>query len=247
VDLWCAFHDQVIDEQLIAAYRQLLSDPERAQEVRFYFARDRHRYLVTRALVRSVLARYFEIAPEAWRFTTNNYGRPEIVDELVRSSGLTFNLSHSSQLIVLAVAHQRQLGVDTEDFRSRSASIDVAERFFSPAEVAALRKQSWDTQQQRFFEYWTLKESYIKARGMGLSIPLDKFGFVLEEPGAVDLEIDPELQDSPTRWQFWQLEVKDAYLIAVCAERIAQPTQLAMTEVIPLVSQRPLPFRSLRQ
>ena len=159
VDLWCAFHDQVIDEQLIAAYRQLLSNPERAQEVRFYFARDRHRYLVTRALVRSVLARYFEVAPEDWRFTTNSYGRPEIADETVRSSGLTFNLSHSGQLIVLAVAHQRQLGVDTEDFASRAASIDIAERFFSPAEVAALRKQSSDAQQQRFFEYWTLKES----------------------------------------------------------------------------------------
>src|SRR6185436_4436818 len=174
---WLAFYDEIADERLHAAYRELLDAAEREQEPRFYFARDRRRYLVTRALVRTVLSRYLSIDPRACIFSTNAYGRPEIVNAEGREAGLSFNLSHTHSLIVLGVTTGRALGVDVENVRDREASIAVADRFFAPQEVAALAATPADRQQYRFFEYWTFKESYIKARGMGLSLPLDKFGF----------------------------------------------------------------------
>jgi 4'-phosphopantetheinyl transferase len=109
--------------------------------------------------------------------------------------------------------------VDVENVRSRQVDIEIADRYFAAAEFAALRALPREQQRQRFFEYWTLKESYIKARGMGLSIPLDRFALHLEEPALVRLTIDSTLGDSPERWAFWQIQFADEYLAAVCAER----------------------------
>src|SRR3989440_6927232 len=114
IHIWLTFYDEVSDERLHSAYRELLSDAEKKQEPRFYFARDRRRYLVTRALVRTVLSRYVSIHPREWIFSTNAYGRPEIVNAQVRDGSLSFNISHTHSLIVLGVTRNRALGVDVE-------------------------------------------------------------------------------------------------------------------------------------
>src|SRR5688500_14747434 len=94
IDLWLASYDDITDEALLTAYRSLLSEAERAQEPRFYFARDRRRYLVTRTLVRTVLSSYVpSVGPEEWEFSTNAYGRPYAVNP--EAGHLTFNLSHT--------------------------------------------------------------------------------------------------------------------------------------------------------
>jgi 4'-phosphopantetheinyl transferase len=236
IHLWLASYDGIADEGLHAAYRELLDAAEKEQERRFHFARDRRRYLVTRALVRTVLSRYLAIDPRECLFSANEYGRPGIVN--AQAAGLAFNISHTHSLIVLGVTRGRALGVDVENVRTRQAPIAVANRFFAPQEVTALAATPPHRQQYRFFEYWTFKESYIKARGMGLSLPLDKFSFRYPDDRTVEIAIDPELADDPARWQFWQCRPSADYLVAICAERAGpQPPRLTVRRTVPLVSE----------
>jgi len=213
-------YDEVKDEKIHNVCRALLSDQEKQQETRFYFEKDRRRYLLTRALVRTVLSHYEPVPPKDWIFSVNAYGRPEVANTAVGNVRPSFNISHTDSLIVLGVTKSRALGLDVENVRARKVSLDIADQFFSPTEIAALAVVPPSRQQDRFFEYWTFKESYIKARGMGLSIPLDKFSFRYPDDGAVQIAIHPELRDDAERWQFWQFRPTPEYLVAVCAERV---------------------------
>jgi len=238
IHLWLAYYDEINDQQLHRAYRQILNDEERKQEPRFYFERDRRRYLVTRALVRTVLSRYSSVHPENWIFSTNEYGRPEIANLDSSCLGLTFNISHTHALIVIGVARNCALGVDVENVRTREVSIDIADRYFATSEVSALMALPPNRQQYRFFEYWTFKESYIKARGMGLSLPLDEFWFNLPTEGRVEFASYPSLDDRPGRWRFWQFQPTPEYLVAVCAQ--STPTQAIMPvrQIVPMRSEK---------
>src|SRR4051812_47398884 len=110
IDLWCVFFDEIDDPQLLDEYARLLTADERQQHGRFHFAADRHRYLVTRALVRTTLSRYVAIAPEQWSFVADAYGRPAITNLEPMVARLSFNVSHTRSLAVLAVACDRQIG-----------------------------------------------------------------------------------------------------------------------------------------
>jgi 4'-phosphopantetheinyl transferase len=232
IHLWLVHLDQLEHSQ-IHHHRELLSDQERKQESRFYLEKHRHQYVVTRALVRNVLSRYEAVAPRDWIFSSNAFGRPEIANVAVRGSGLLFSVSHTHSLIVLGVAKRRALGVDVENVHARGISMDIAERFFSAREAADLAKVPPKEQRDRFFQYWTLKESYIKARGMGLSIPLDKFSFYFQHARDVKIAIQPELADCPERWMFWQFRPTSDDLVAVCAERTCeQPPSVTIRKAI---------------
>lgn len=244
--LWCTFYADLENEALLREYRSLLSESERQQELRFHFARDRRRYLVTRALVRTVLSRYAAIAPGEWTFAVNDYGRPRIANAGHAAGQISFNVSHTDSLIILAVAQGHEVGVDVENTRVRAACIDIADRFFAPAEVSALHALPKARQQHRFFEYWTLKESYIKARSMGLSIPLDHFSFDLLDDD-IGISIDPGQGDRPERWRFWQMSFGPGYLGALCAERVSPEVPLLVVRnIVPLVSDEALPYTLLR-
>jgi 4'-phosphopantetheinyl transferase len=246
IHLWLSFYDEIADERL-PAYRELLAAEEKRKEQRFYFARDRRRYLVTRAMVRTVLSRYASIDPKAWIFSNGTYGRPEIANIEAKDEYLSFNLSHTNSLIALGVTRRRALGVDVENVVARDVSIDIADHFFSPAEVVALAQVPKHQQKYRFFEYWTFKEAYIKARGMGLSLPLDKFSFAYPHDGAVEMTIAPELEDDPSHWQFWQFRPSPQYLVAVCAERISsRQSILAIRKIVPAANEELLNFVSSR-
>lgn len=238
IDLWLVRYDQILDESLLAEMRALLSGDERAQEPRFHFADDRKRYLVTRALVRKVLSRYADVAPGDWRFAVNDHGRPRIALPAGADAGcqgLDFNLSHTRGLIAMAVSRHRPLGVDVEQVSARRGSLDIAQRFFSPREAAALARVPAAALQERFYEYWTFKEAYIKARGLGLSLPLERFGFDFPRDDEVRLSVDPEVGDDAARWSLWQLRPTPEHLLALCAARLpSQPTVLAVREAVPL-------------
>jgi 4'-phosphopantetheinyl transferase len=218
IHLWLAWLGQIADSRLLAEYRSLLSEEELDKQARFHFERDRHRYLVTRAMVRAVLSKYVVVEPRDWKFVVNDYGKPSVAAEHSEARGIEFNLSHTDELVVLGVTRGRMLGVDVENVRAREVDLEIADRFFAPAELAALRALPSQQQQQRFFDYWTLKESYVKARGMGLSIPLGSFAFRLEDPAPIRLTIDPSLQDRTERWLFWQRPLGRGHLMALCAE-----------------------------
>lgn len=252
IDVWLTYYDEIVDDRQLARLRLLLSDEEVAQESRFYFADDRKRYLVTRAMVRMLLSRYAPIAPEDWFFSKNAYGRPVIADAIAdaetQARGLSFNLSHTRGLIALAVTRGRELGVDVENIAARTVSLGVAEHFFSPTEVAELSCVAPDRQHDRFFEYWTFKESYIKARGMGLSLPLNRFSFRFPHQSAVSISIDPDLQDEADRWSFWQCRPTADYLMAICAERhVDDAPTISMRKFTPLSHEMPVITPFLRR
>lgn len=252
IDVWLTRYDTIDDEDSLDRMRQLLDEEERAHEHVFYFADDRKRYLVTRAMVRTVLSRYVPLPPDAWIFTKNAYGRPAIADDIVdawpEARGLAFNLSHTRGLIALAVSRDREVGVDVEHLSVRNVSLGIAHRFFSANEVRDLAAVPDHAQQDRFFEYWTFKESYIKARGMGLSLPLDGFSFEFPQRDAVRIRIDPALEDRDERWSFWQFRLSSEYLMALCAERTGDtaPT-IALRTCVPLAEFREMALPLLRR
>ncbi|MGD0832564.1 MAG: 4'-phosphopantetheinyl transferase superfamily protein, partial [Terracidiphilus sp.] len=247
IHLWLTFYDGIDDKSLHSDYRKLLSNAEREQEPRFYFASDRRRYLLTRVLVRTVLSRYLPVSPGDWVFANNAYGRPDVVNMEANKAGFSFNISHSHGLIVLAVAKRRALGVDVVNLRSREVSMDIASRYFAPAEVAVLRSTPNDQRNYRFLEYWSFKEAYVKARGMGFSLPLDKFSFYYPQDRAVTMKIDPELGDDASRWQLWQFCPAPEYLAAVCAERVeGQYPQFILRRTVPMLSEQQYPLEMLR-
>jgi 4'-phosphopantetheinyl transferase len=249
VELWCTFyHQPTLDESLLATYRQLMTEGELSQAARFYFERDRRRYIITRALVRTVLSRYAEdVSPKEWRFENNPYGRPHIVNDSAAARSLSFNITHTDGLIVLAVARENTLGVDAENTQTRPVSTSLADSFFAPEEAAALRTVDAASWQQRFFEYWTLKESYIKARGMGLSIPLDQFSFSFPENDAVGLYVHPEQNDPAERWRFWQFTLAPSYTVALCVGRQSgEAPSLIVKDAVPLVSENDLSYSLVR-
>ncbi len=215
IHLYFSFPDQISDPGLLKRYESLLSDDELAQMPRFYFARHRHQFLLTRALIRTTLSRYFPVEPETWRFDRNAYGKPGISSPH-GAWPVRFNLSHCDGLILCGITRDHDIGVDVEDaLRSTRAAFDGLSSYFSASEIAALARLPADQQKQRFFDYWTLKESYIKARGMGLAIPLDKFSFQFEANRLSGFETQPDLEDDATNWQFWRTPMAERYRVAV--------------------------------
>lgn len=152
VHLWLAYYGQYDNSGPQDAFVKLLTDEEQAKMARFHFERDRLRYLVTRALVRTTLSRYAPIPAAQWRFTTNEYGRPAISEWHGRdAAALRFNVSHTQGLIALAVSHEADVGVDVENVASRTVPIDIADQFLSRHEAAELRALHPSQQRNRFF------------------------------------------------------------------------------------------------
>ena len=175
----------------------LMAPDESVRQKRFIFPEHRHEFLATRVLVRRVLGSYLDVPPGTLRFEQNEHGRPALVEP---RSSLRFNLSNTPGLVVCLVSAHHEVGVDTE-LRTRSPSIvDIASTVFAADELRELLALEGDAKAERAVRLWTLKEAYIKARGMGLALPLEKFAFRF---GAdVRIDIDPSLGDDATKWQF---------------------------------------------
>lgn len=206
----------VAAETLSALGRSVVSPEEHRRVERFHAARDRRQALATRALLRTVLSRYHPaIRPSDWSFEVNAYGRPAIASGL--DAPLRFNLSHSHGVIALLVAHDIEIGVDIE-WRDRAVDVmDLADQVFAPVEKSDLQFLSPSHQRDRFFDLWTLKEAYTKARGMGLSIPLSDIAFRFGENGQLATAFAQSLGDVPSRWRFWGLGNAEGFSLAVAA------------------------------
>lgn len=194
----------------------VLSPDERARAARFVFERDRVSYIAAHILLRQTLSACADIPAGQWDLVSTPSGKPVLAAHQA-GCGLSFNLSHTEGLVACVVGRGTDVGVDVEVVASRNVSVEVAERFFSPAEVAHLRACADGVRDVRFTELWTLKEAYIKAVGTGLSHPLDTFsvlpdgpaGFRFEAPAGVD----------PTRWQFQWFAPSGRHRMAVAVHR----------------------------
>jgi 4'-phosphopantetheinyl transferase len=146
--------------------REVLSAEERARAARFHFERDRVRYTASRVVLRSILGRYLETDPAALIFERGPHGKPALAGPVTT---LRFNLSHSEDLLLLAVAHAREVGVDLEAMRESVHFEMLSDHYFAPEDAWALRTAPAPERTWKFFELWTRTEAQLKARGLGLT------------------------------------------------------------------------------
>jgi 4'-phosphopantetheinyl transferase len=179
LDLWCAPEPAQFDPTLAQRYAALLSHEERLRWQRFVFAADRNRFLLARALVRTVLGDYRGVAPKELEFSVDAWGKPRLLSLPHAAAPLHFNLSHTSGMAVLAVSRQAPVGVDVEEVTRVADAEALTARYFAPEELRELQSLPPSERQGYFLWLWTLKEAYVKALGLGLRVPLDSFAFTL--------------------------------------------------------------------
>lgn len=210
--VWRAWLDP--GPERVAALHGLLSADERERAARYRFERDRSRYSVGRGLLRLLLSRYTGRSPTAIRFRYGQFGKPEL-----EGAGPWFNLSHSGPVALFALSSQAEVGVDVEQDHGDFAKERIAERFFSPGEVQALRALPVELQARAFLHCWTRKEAFIKARGDGLSLALDSFDVSLEPGHPAVLRRIAFSGEDPAQWRIQDLSDSKGQFIAAVATR----------------------------
>lgn len=231
VDVWVA-SSSALDPRDLARMAAVLTAEEAARGARFVRAADRDAFVLTRALVRTRLSLYGPTAPADWRFVTNEHQCPSVARHQAGSPWLSFNVSHTDGLVVLAVTRGHRVGIDVENV-TRTVLEAVPERHFAPDEVRDLRSRPAAEQARVFFDYWTLKEAYIKARGMGLALPLDQFAFALHGAAPPSIRFAPGFADDASRWQFRQLWPTATHRLALAVERDGADLPVTVRHVTP--------------
>lgn len=220
VQLWYFLLGPNPGQHLLTRLRSVLSADERDACDRFLFDKDRHLYLFAHAMLRGVLSRYAPVRCTDWRFDVpEKNGKPRVAVALERP--LHFNLTHTSGLVACVVARGAEVGVDAEHTGRGGSLMEIARHTFARAEVAMLERAPPDERRELFFDIWTLKEAYVKARGLGLSLPLQEFAFALAAGEAPRVEFAPALCDSPECWQFKTYRPAPSHRVAVAVRRPA--------------------------
>lgn len=168
-------------DQEINRLNQLLTPDERKRFARFRFAKDRDAHTIARGRLREILAGYLGMTPKGLRFHYADSGKPY----LTRHPELQFNLSHAGEWALVACTYGVEIGVDVEDIDRSFRVEDIVERFFSRREVPVILGLPEAERHAAFYRAWTRKEAIIKARGDGLSLPLDQFGVSISDSDPV--------------------------------------------------------------
>lgn len=214
IHIWRAAldHEPALRETLY----ETLSADEKQKAGKFYFEKDRARFVAARGTLRKILGRYLNLLPGQISFSYNRYGKPAL-KTAAEHSLLCFNASHSHDLALFAVAQNLEVGIDIEFISDRLASLKVAEKFFSEADVSALKALPADLQPAAFFTGWTRKEAYLKALGAGLSYPEIKqlsVSVMPEKPAVLSIADDFH-KDRP--WTLMTLPAAPGYTAALAA------------------------------
>ncbi len=215
VHIWRASLNQPASQ--VQSLLQTLTADEQQRAVHYHFERDRRRFIVGRGLLRAILGRYVHAHPSLQRFRSNPYGKLAL-DIHADQEMLEFNLSHSSDLVLYAISRGRRVGIDLERIRPLSDVESIARRSFSPREYAVLHGLPESVKLEAFFTCWTRKEAYIKARGEGLSLPLDGFDVTLipGEPAALlNTREDPQ---EVFHWSLHALPLGYTYVATLAVE-----------------------------
>jgi 4'-phosphopantetheinyl transferase len=215
VHVWRASLDEPPPQR--DSFLHTLAAEEQTRAQRFYFQTDRERFINAHGVLRAILGLYLDRAPKCLSFCYSSYGKPALTLES-GGDAIRFNMSHSRGVALYAVTRGREIGIDLEFIRCDLEVEQIAERFFSRSEIATLRALPTDLQKHAFFLCWTRKEAYIKARGEGLSLPLDQFDVSLipGEPAAL-LSTQPD-SDEAVRWSLKELTLASGYVAALAVE-----------------------------
>jgi 4'-phosphopantetheinyl transferase len=196
------------------ACRATLSIDEMRRAERFVFDRHRRQYIFAHGLLRLALSDFApEIAPSDWSLATGRYGRPFVAAPLT-SVPIHFSLSHAEGCVACVVSTHAAVGVDVEQVSPRGSLMETAQSVFSPEEIEALRGLAPREAIDRFFDYWTLKEAYLKARGFGLNLPLDGFSMLISSEH-IGISFRPDIADDAAKWRFTMSSPSSVHRLAI--------------------------------
>lgn len=238
IHLWFSFIDEINDEPLLAKYLTLLPRIERDILQRFHFPQHKKRYLVGRALARSVIAESINIAPQSIVFEREAYGRPYIVQP-DKSRTIDFNLSYTDGLVALALYMEGKVGVDVENINNDIDVMTIAGTYFSTAEREELNNlPDSGAQKERFYELWTLKEAYLKASGLGLNTSLNRVCCASIKRTAGPLQKFALQPDSMRSCQVGLFDPSTQHKAAICVcDNRDAPLDVTVKKIIPLVEE----------
>ncbi|WP_181150878.1 4'-phosphopantetheinyl transferase superfamily protein [Paenibacillus sp. PCH8] len=215
---------EVLPEAYWNHFLSQVSAERREQASRFMHQADAYRSVLGEVLTRVTVSKFTGLAPAELSFTRNSYGKPS----LIHHSNVPFNVSHSGDWIALISGGVAELGVDVE--KIAPIEMQIAERFFSPMESQFLATEPAERQRETFYRLWTLKESYIKAVGMGLSMPLNSFAILPDERGDWRCEQAEE-------HRFHSQRLDDQHMLAACSAGGDLPSQPEIVTLEDLYSQ----------
>jgi len=210
VHVWRASLEQ--PSEVVKQLIEMVSDDERTRETRFRFGQDQRYSVVRRGILRTILGRYLGIDPSEIRFCYSPYGKPFLEQE-ISGGTLRFNLAYAHQLALFVFARGRDIGIDVEYVRSVPEADQIVEHFFSFQEKVLFHSLPSHVRQEAFLTWWTRKEAYIKAIGVGLSLPLDQF-----EVLSVSAQ-SPILLDYNGTWSLFDFVPEEDYVAAISIER----------------------------
>lgn len=235
VHLWKVQLSQADSE--LQHLEESLSFDERARAERFFFERDRRRFIAARGHLRIILSRYLRMGPGALVFSYGPRGKPFLTQPL-EARTLKFNLSHSGDLGLIAVTQGRDIGVDLEEVHTIEEADQIAARFFSRQENALLRTLPKTQRLTEFFSCWTLKEAYVKAVGDGLSLPTESFDVAFGRgERARLLSVDGKAEE-PLRWSLMELVPARGYIGAIAVEGLGWTLSLLAADPVPVARGR---------
>jgi 4'-phosphopantetheinyl transferase len=209
LELWCIHIPDwhAVQQELYL----LLSTDEQARANRFKFERHQKAFSITRGVLRLILGQYLGIKPQRLTFGYTKHGKPQIAEPFDQR-GLQFNLSHSHEMAVYAIAQDHAIGVDVEHIRPVPDVDHLVKRFFSPQEAATFRQIPDSCKPRAFFRGWTQKEAYLKAIGTGLSISLDQVEVTLSPHEPVGLlRLGGTIDDDCQKWRMLDFEPAAGY------------------------------------
>ena len=198
--------------------RTVLSPDEQERAARFVFERDRLRFVSARGILRVLLGGYLNREPARIVFHYGPNGKPALAGEDANPADLRFNVSHSGDYCLCAVALRRDVGIDIEMVRSDVECLPLAERFFTRREYEDLLRGSEQDRRARFFRYWTCKEAYLKARGVGISTGLARIEMTFNADGSVECSKRDDLIVHGTGCLVRPISIGDHVAAAVAAE-----------------------------
>jgi 4'-phosphopantetheinyl transferase len=215
VHVWRLDVGALADAEVTARAITALDDADLQRYARYREDRDRLMFLGGRVMARAVVAGALAVRPDEWQWREGPHGRPEIA---APETPVRFNIAHSGGVVVCAVSCGREVGVDVEDRGRRPVDSRVIRRYLAPEEAADVeaRGAAWH---DRFLMYWTLKESYLKALGLGISVPLEEIRFTIEPE--IRISFRGSLADSSTDWTFRLLPQTPRHYTAVAASGAA--------------------------
>jgi len=228
--VWIAPVGLVLDPAEADRCRTIVTPGELAGCGRFVHDADRRRELATRATVRIVLSRYAEVAPGEWRFEAGPLGRPEIASPA--GTRLRFNVAHTRELVTCAVTETADVGVDVESVAAHPDLSRLAASVMSDEEFAEFEHVADADRPARFAAAWTLKESYLKARGLGLSLSPRAAAFDLRAPGAIRATFSAEAADDPAAWWFASWDEPPGHVVAVALRTGRAPSRVEVRRLV---------------